>query len=327
MNQIFTSECEIQGQKIQIETGRLAKQANASILTSCGDNRVLVTVVSKQEKSDMDFFPLTVEYQEKFYSVGRVPGGFFKREGRPSSESILRGRLIDRPIRPCFPEHYRYDTQIAATVLSSDGLFPVEILAGIGASSALHISDIPFKGPVAFLKVCLSKGKWILNPQEEVEHDMDLIVAGTPKGLLMVEGSACFVSEAQALEALKFAHQSMEPIFKMQEELRVKTGSQAKRECPLPEQDKDFIQKVTNYIGEDLDKAILQKDKIQRYKAYDELKSKALENFLVEGEEDKSNTVLKIIDDFKIPKSQRDDYQKIPPDRWTKTRRSSPYCL
>ena len=302
MNKIFTSQCEIQGQKIQIETGRLAKQASASILASSGDNRVLVTVVSQYKQSDLDFFPLTVEYQEKFYSVGRVPGGFFKREGRPSNESILRARLIDRPLRPCFPEHYRSDTQIAAMVLSSDGLFPVEILAGIAASSALHISDIPFKGPVGFLKVGLSKGKWVLNPQEEAEQDMELIIAGTPKGLLMVEGSASFISEAQALEALKFGHQSMEPIFKMQEELRVKTGSQAKRDCPVPQQDEDFIKKVTDFISEDLDKALLQKDKIQRYKAYDELKNKALENFSAEGEQDKQ--VAQVIDNLKYKKAR-----------------------
>ena len=153
MDKKYFSECEIQGHTIRVETGQLARQADSAVLVSCGDNRVLVSVVSSKQESDMDFFPLTVEYQEKFYSVGRVPGGFFKREGRPSDETILRARLIDRPLRPCFPKHYKSDTQIAAIALSSDGLFPLEILAGIGASTALHISDIPFQGPVAFLKV------------------------------------------------------------------------------------------------------------------------------------------------------------------------------
>ena len=259
----YISECEIQGQKIQIETGRLARQADSAVLVSCGDNRVLVTVVSSMQKSDLDYFPLMIEYQEKFYSVGRVPGGFFKREGRPSNEVILRARLIDRPIRPCFPKHYKSDTQIAAIVLSSDGLFPVEILAGIGASSALHISDIPFNGPVAFLKVSLANGNWVLNPTEEAaaQSDMELIVAGTSKGLLMVEGEAHFVSEAKVLEALKFAHQSMRPIFEMQEDLRRKTGSKIKRDVPVLESDQDFVQKIQDFVTDDLDKALSQKTK------------------------------------------------------------------
>ena len=304
MDKKYVSECLVQGQKIQIETGRLARQADSAVLVSCGDNRVLVTVVSSRSKSNMDFFPMTIEYQEKFYSVGRVPGGFFKREGRPSNEAILRARLIDRPIRPCFPEHYKWDTQIAAIVLSSDGLFPVEILAGIGASSALHISDIPFQGPVAFLKVSLVNGEWILNPKEEAARsDMDLIVAGTPKGLLMVEGEAHFVSEAKALEALKFSHQSMRPIFEMQEDLRSQTGAKAKREAPLPEQNKDFIQKVQDFTAGDLDKALSQKDKIKRYQTYDEIKSKALEHFASE-EEDRANQVISAFEDLKYQKAR-----------------------
>lgn len=298
----YISECEVQGQKIQVETGRLARQADASVLISCGDNRVLVTVVSSRKDSDMDFFPLTIEYQEKFYSVGRVPGGFFKREGRPSNEAILRARLIDRPIRPCFPENYRSDTQIAAIVLSSDGLFPVEILAGIGASSALHISDIPFQGPVAFLKVSLSDGKLILNPKEESSNDMDLIVAGTPKGLLMVEGEAQFVSEDKALEALKFAHESMRPIFKMQEDLKSKVGAKTKREVTVKTDD-GFSKKVCDFVASDLDKALSKKDKMERYKAYDEVKSKAEEHFSSE-EESRSKEISSAIEDLKYQKAR-----------------------
>ena len=303
-------ECETQNHKIQVETGKLARQADSSVLVSSGDNRVLVTVVSSQKESSLDFFPLTIEYQEKFYSVGRVPGGFFKREGRPSNESILKARLIDRPIRPCFPERYRSETQIAAMVLSSDGLFPVEVLAGIGASSALHISDIPFQGPVAFLKLALVSGQWVLNPKEEINSsDMELIVAGTPKGLLMVEGSAQFVSEAKALEGLKFAHKSMEPIFKMQEDLRAKTGSKAKREIPIVEQDKELIQKVQDYIAEDLDQALSQKEKTERYKAYDEIKAKALEHFTKE-QEDLSPQVINVFEDLKYQKAREMITQK-----------------
>ena len=222
----YSAECEIQGQKVTVETGYLARQADGAVYVSTGENRVLVTVVSNKKDSDLDFFPLTVEYQEKFYSVGRVPGGFFKREGRPSNEATLHARLIDRPIRPCFPENYRRETQIAASVLSSDGLFPVEILAGIGASAALHISDIPFSGPVGFTQVALIDEKLVLNPglEDLLTAQMSLIVAGTPKGLLMVEGEAQFVSENQVMEALKLAHSSMNPVFEMQEDLRKKTG-------------------------------------------------------------------------------------------------------
>ena len=300
----YSSECEIQGRTIQIETGQLARQADGSVLVSCGDNRVLVTVVSSKQESEMDFFPLTVEYQEKFYSVGRVPGGFFKREGRPSNESILRARLIDRPLRPCFPENYRSDTQIVSTVLSSDGLFPLEILAGIGASSALHISDIPFQGPVAFIKVSLMGEKWVLNPKEESNgSDMDMIVAGTSKGILMVEGSANFVSEDKALSALKFAHESMAPVFKMQEDLRSKTGSRVKREVLVPEKDEDFTEKIRQFIDNDLDKALSLRDKIERYQAYDEIKKRALEHFSSE-EEDLAKKVILVFENFKYKKAR-----------------------
>lgn len=137
------------GRQITIETGRLAKQADGSVLVSCGNNIVLVAVVASRKETTLDYFPLMVEYQEKFYATGKIPGGYFKREGRPTTDAVLIARLIDRPIRPKFPEGYRCETQVVATVLSADGDFPIEILASIGASAALHISDIPFEGPTA----------------------------------------------------------------------------------------------------------------------------------------------------------------------------------
>ena len=308
MNQKHIAECNIQGQKISIETGQLAKQADGSVLVCCGENRVLVAVVSSREESGADFFPLTVEYQEKFYSVGRVPGGFFKREGRPSSESILSARLIDRPIRPCFPEGYRAETQIVASVLSSDGKFPVEILAGIGASSALHISDIPFKGPVAFLKLSLIDGKWVLNPKEEGEEpsEMDLIVAGTSKGLLMVEGSANFVKEEKALSALKFAHESMAPLFEMQDELRKKTGSKAKREIKVVEKDTVLEKQVADLVSGDLNKALSETDKVKRYKIYDEIKLKLKESV----EEEAFSSAISFFEGLKYEKAREKILQK-----------------
>ena len=317
MNKKHSVECNVQGQNIKIETGQMAKQADGSVLVSSGDNRVLVTVVSRRTESDMDFFPLTVEYQEKFYSVGRVPGGFFKREGRPSSETILTARLIDRPIRPCFPENYRYDTQIVATVLSSDGLFPLGILAGIGASTALHISDIPFGGPVAFLKSSLVNGETVFNTKEvgAESSQMDLIVAGTPKGLLMVEGEADFVSSAKVLEALQKTHKAMEPIFKMQEELRQKMGSVEKRPIKAVEKDAELCEKVKQAVSQKLDEALSETDKIKRYRIYDDIK----ENLKASFEEDLVKKAVTEFENLKyekarekiVKKSERIDARKV----------------
>ena len=303
-----SSQCEIQGQTVTVETGYLARQADASVYVSCGNNRVLVTAVSSKKGTDLDFFPLTVEYQEKFYSVGRFPGGFFKREGRPSNEATLNARLIDRPIRPCFPESYRNETQVSAMVLSSDGCFPAEILAGIGVSTAFHISDIPFGGPVGFLKVALKDGEYILNPTEEdsLNLDMKVIVAGTSKGLLMVEGEAKFISEKQALEALKFAHKSMAPIFEMQEDLRKKTGSKVKREVVVPTEDKAFLNKVEGFVQSDMEKSLQLKDKIERYESLSQLKAKVLEEFVKEdSEEGLTKKVVKIYGDVKYKTARK----------------------
>lgn len=296
-----SAQCEIQGRKITLETGGMARQADGAVLASCGGTRVLASVVSSKKDSDLDFFPLTVEYQEKFYSVGRVPGGFFKREGRPSYEATLCARLIDRPIRPCFPDGCRRDTQIAVLVLSSDGESPPEVLGGIAASAALHISDIPFAGPVAFLKIAGRGGKLVLNPKEEAEDgegepDLSFITAGGKNGLLMVEGAARFVSEAQALEALKSAHESMAPILEMQEELRRKTGSRPKRDMAPPKMDEELCRRIQEFLKPEIPKALNIKDKLQRYEALDSLKSQAEEKFIPEtSSETERKTLSKTI--------------------------------
>lgn len=222
---INTVTTTIAGNLIKIETGRLAKQADGSVLVSCGNNMVLVTAVSaKEAKPDQGFFPLTVEFIEKFYAIGKIPGGYFKREGKPSTESVLNARIVDRPIRPLFPEGYMNDTQVVASILSADGAFPVEILASIGASAALHISDIPFAGPTAACQVGRVDGQFIANPtpEQKAKSDMDIIVSGTKNGILMVEGEAQFITEADALAALKFGHQSLMPLLQIQDELREK---------------------------------------------------------------------------------------------------------
>jgi polyribonucleotide nucleotidyltransferase len=277
------------GKQITIETGRMAKQADGAVLVSCGNNIVLVTAVSSKTASKLDFFPLTVEYIEKFYATGKIPGGYFKREAKPSTEQVLTARLIDRPIRPSFPEGYRYETQVVATVLSADGAFPVEILSSLGASAALHISDIPFNGPTAAVQIGRIDGQFILNPssQQLEKSDLDIIVAGTRNGLLMVEGEAKFISEEDALAAMKFGHQSLIPFLNAQDELREKVGSKAKRAFTAPTIDADFRTQVETFVKPEIEKALSIKEKMERYAAADKVHEAADEKFLASITDDK----------------------------------------
>ncbi|MCB0378854.1 MAG: polyribonucleotide nucleotidyltransferase [Bdellovibrionales bacterium] len=312
----------IGNQTIEIETGRMAKQADGSVLVTAGNNVVLVTVVSSKRDSDMDFFPLTVEYAEKFYASGKIPGGFFKREGRPTAEATLNARLIDRPLRPTFPEGYNKDTQVVATILSFDGTYPVEILASIGASTATHISDIPFNGPTAAVLVGKVDGQLVVNPSPEQleKSEVEMIVAGTRNGILMVEGEAKLVDEATILEALKFAHKEMGPIFDAQDKLREMTGSKAKREFIPFKVEEGFRAKVTDFAESRIAAALSTVDKGERYAAYDATKKEAEAMFL-EGIQDKDEKDLRkkelgiVIEDLKyniarsniLKKSQRID--------------------
>ena len=274
------SSIVIADKEITLETGHLAKQADSAVLVTCGDDAVLVTVTSAYEPSEQDFFPLTVEYQERFYSAGRIPGGFFKREGRPSQESILSARMIDRPIRPCFPEGYRYDTQIVATVLSYSNSFPIDILAGLGASSALHISDIPFSGPVASVQVIRSGGEFILNPSPELveKADIHLTLAGTKEGILMVEGGADFVSEKCILEALKKGHESIVSLIGLQEDLRKKSG-QPKKKWEAQKEDTDLLNEVEKLYSDQILKALTVRVKKERSAVLRNLKKRNRRTF------------------------------------------------
>jgi polyribonucleotide nucleotidyltransferase len=216
-------------QNLIIESGKLAKLANAAVTVTYGGTVVLITAcMSKEPREDIDFFPLMVEYQEKTYSAGRIPGGFFKREGRPTQKEILSARVIDRPIRPLFPEGFYNDVQIVATVLSSDGKNDPDILALIGASAALMISDIPFEGPIGAVRVGNHNDEFILNPTYEQRDvsDMDLIVVGLEKGIGMIEGEALEVPEAKIVEALKFASEQLQPVREIQNELRKQVGKE-----------------------------------------------------------------------------------------------------
>jgi len=285
---IHSVTTSVAGKQITIETGRVARQADGAVLVTCGNNIVLVTAVSSKKVSDLDFFPLTVEYQERFYATGKIPGGYFKREGKPTTEAILTARLIDRPIRPLFPEHYRYETQVVATPLSIDGQFPVEILASLGASAALHISEIPFRGPTAAIQVGRIDGVFIANPnpQQMEKSDFDIIVAGTKNGILMVEGEAKFISEADALAALKFAHQHMMPLLSAQEELREKTGSVTKRVVEVPETDTEFKSKVSAFVKPKIEQAFQIKTKKERHEAVAAIYEQAIEAFISEIPDD-----------------------------------------
>ena len=264
-----TVTTSVGGKQITIETGRMAKQADGSVLVSTGNNMVLVTAVSSHKPSTVDFFPLTVEYIEKFYATGKIPGGYFKREGKPTTNAVLTARLIDRPIRPMFPEGYRHETQVVATVLSADGTFPLEILAGLGASAALHLSDIPFNGPTASCQVARVDGQLIANPtpQQLEKSDLDIIIAGTRHGVLMVEGECKFISEADMLAALKFGHQNLMPLLNAQDELREKAGSKQKRPFVAATIDADFKSKAETFLRPKIQAALNIREKMERYAA------------------------------------------------------------
>ncbi|MHB9040818.1 MAG: polyribonucleotide nucleotidyltransferase [Melioribacteraceae bacterium] len=223
---VYTKEVQIGKQKLIFETGKLAKQANGSVMVRYGDTMVLVTAVAGDLRPDVDFFPLSVEYREKAFAAGKIPGGFFKREGKPTDKEVLSSRLIDRPIRPLFSDNYRNDTQVAAFVYSYDSENDSDVIAACGASAALAISDIPFLEPVGEVRVGRINGEFIVNPtlKETEESDLELVIAGTESSIMMVEGEAKELSEQVMLDALKFAHAEIKKIVQIQNELRELCG-------------------------------------------------------------------------------------------------------
>jgi polyribonucleotide nucleotidyltransferase len=239
-------KAEVGGRILSIGSGKIAKQACGSVVVQYGETIVMVSVVSSGEEREVDFLPLTVEYQEKIYAAGRIPGNYFRREiGRPSEKETLTARLIDRPIRPLFPKGYRSETQIIAVVLSMDQENDPDILAMAGASAALEISDIPFAGPIACVRVGRIDGKLLINPLvNEYEHcDINIIVAGSETGIVMVEGGGDIVSEADMLDAILYGHEALKPIIDMQKKLKLTNGVQ-KRVFVPPEQDRELVDKI-----------------------------------------------------------------------------------
>jgi len=240
MGERLEVRCPIEGKDFIIETGTIARQADGAVLVSFGESIVLVTATaSRTVREGIDFFPLVVDYQEMAYAAGKIPGGFFKREGRPSEKEILTARLIDRPLRPLFPKGFFQEVQIIATVLSADQENDPDVLAICGASAALEISDIPFQGPIAGLRVGRLKGRWVSNPtvSQLQESDVNLVVAGSREGVVMVEGGGQEISEEELLEAIFFGQQALQPILAMQEELikkKIELENERRRKAGQP---------------------------------------------------------------------------------------------
>ena len=279
MFQVFKKEIEWGGKMLTLETGRIARQADGAVLASMGETTVLCTAVAAAApKPGQDFFPLTVNYQEKTFAAGKIPGGFFKREGRPSESETLISRLIDRPIRPLFPKSFKCDTQVICTVLSHDMENDPGIVALVGASAALTISGIPFFGPIGGARVGMINGEYVLNPTfaEMEESSLDLVVAGTREGVLMVESEASELSEADMLGAVTYGHDAMQTVIDAIIEL---AEVAAKDPRPLPEEpaDAENISKVLGGFTKDLEKAYGIAEKTARQAAVAEAKSAAME--------------------------------------------------
>jgi len=263
---------------LTLETGEIARQADGAVLVSLDDTVVLVTVVGKHEvKEGQDFFPLTVDYQERTYAAGKIPGGFFKREGRPSEKETLTSRLIDRPLRPLFPDAFYNEVQIVATVMSSDSEIDSDIPAIIGASAALAISGIPFYGPIGAARVGYIDGEYVLNPtkSELAETDLDLVVAATDKAVLMVESEAKELSEDIMLGAVVFGHNEMQAVINAINELAAEAGKEAWNWVP-PEHDNVMMEKLTALAANDINEAYKIKSKQARSSKLDEIKSRVL---------------------------------------------------
>lgn len=283
-----TFEMEVGGRKLIIENGKMAKQANGAVLVRYGDTVVLVTATaSKEPRNGVDFFPLTVDYEEKMYAAGKIPGGFIKREGRPSNDAILCARLVDRPIRPLFPKGFRNDVEVVATVMSVEPDNAPEIAAMIGASCALGVSDIPFNGPIAGVRVGCVDGEFVINPtvdQREVST-LNLTVAGSHDAVMMVEAGANELPEDVVLDAILFGHKEIQRIVEFENDVIASCGKH-KNDYPLFLPPADLEAAVRDYAYDKLDKAVRDEDKLRRDGHIAEISADTLTHFL---EEDPDN--------------------------------------
>ncbi len=289
---------DIGGKELTIETGRIARQSNGSVIVSLEETIIHVAVNSaKEPREDIDFFPLQVEYREKHYAGGKIPGGFFKREARPSEHEVLTSRLTDRPIRPLFPKGFKNETQVMITVLQSDGENMADVLAGVGASAALSLSSIPWNGPIATVRVGQINGEFILNPTrtEQLECNLNLIVSGNQETVVMVEGEAEEASETIILKAIKFAHSGITDIIELQKEL-LDSMDVVKNEIVLPEENVSLKTEVEKLLDKQIDDIIQIVDKKKRSLAKDNLVSSILES-LEEKFPEEEKVIKALIDD------------------------------
>ncbi len=296
MFKVVKKEIEVAGKKISLETGKIARQADGAIIAQCGETVVLATAVgAKKVNPDMDYFPLSVNYQEKYYAAGKIPGGYFKREARPTDSETLISRLIDRPIRPLFPDEFKNEVQVLPTVISYDKENEADILSIIASSAALAISGMPFLGPVGASRVGFIKGEYVLNPTKAELKDskLDLVVAGTKDAVLMVESEASGLTEEEMLNAVKFGHEGFVPVIEMIEDLA--------KECKKPDwvvEKKDLSEvknKLESEFTEELKKAFSIKDKQERSNLISEITDKAKKLY----EEDENYTDLDVNSELK----------------------------
>lgn len=294
-------EAEIGGRTLSIESGKMARQANGSVLVTYGETVVLVTATAaKENKPDMGFLPLTIEYQERFYSVGRIPGSFFRREiGRPTEKETLTCRIIDRPLRPLFEDGWMTETQVIAMVFSADQQNDPDILAMVGASAALTISDIPFLRPIAGVRVGYIDGQYVINPPKDQlgVSSMEIVVAGTRDAVVMVEGGADNLSEEVILEGIFYGHQQLQILLDLQEELQAALGK-TKRQVAKPEIDEALAKKVAEAATTGMIEVITTVDKMERGRIYDELKARVVVE-LQNEKEDCGGEVKDLLSDLK----------------------------
>ena len=288
---LIKKSIELSGKTLSIETGKMAKQAGGAVVVRFGDTMVLVTAVAAEEENKaLSFFPLTVEYREKTFSAGKIPGGFIKREGRPSEKEILSARLIDRPIRPLFPDAFNCETQIITNVLSMDKENDSDVLAALGASMALCISDIPFAGPIATVRVARIEGEYVINPTiTELAHaDIELVVAGSDHSIMMVEGEAKEVSEADLFAAINAAHEAIKKLIQLQNELlsELTVEKRIVEEKVFPE---GFIEKVHDLALPGLQEAVQKTEKTERRQALRQLQDSIIEQLAEEFPESEAD--------------------------------------
>ncbi|MDF2855161.1 MAG: polynucleotide phosphorylase, partial [Neobacillus sp.] len=286
------------GRKLSVEIGQLAKQANGAVMVRYGDTAVLSTATASKEPRNLDFFPLTVNYEERLYAVGKIPGGFIKREGRPSDKAILASRLIDRPIRPLFADGFRNDVQVISIVMSVDQDCSSEMAAMFGSSLALCTSDIPFEGPIAGVVVGLVNGEFVINPTVEQSEKsiMNLTVAGTKDAINMVEARADEVPEETMLEAIMFGHNEIKRLIEFQEKIVSEIGKE-KRQITLYELDQDLEAEVREMCESQMIAAIQVQEKHAREDAINEVKNQVLSKFVEQEATDEDiKQIKKILD-------------------------------